>query len=114
MHLEEKERAKLHAYIQDSSNGFERASRLLWTWWHLSSRKEQYIDFTDQVIKEYLILTGRGWGKTLTMSVTALLYACWYPKSRIGLIAPTNGMLKSVNFDGKAGIITTLHNLKLL
>ena len=53
----------------------------------------------------WLILAGRGWGKTLTGAYDALLYALRNPESQVAVVTPTFGDLRRVAFGGVSGIM---------
>ena len=52
----------------------------------------------------WLILAGRGWGKTRTGAENIVHYAIRNPDSRVAVVAPTFGDLRRVCFDGDSGI----------
>jgi predicted phage terminase large subunit-like protein len=52
----------------------------------------------------WLILAGRGWGKTRTGAYDIINYAMRYPKTISAVIAPTTGDLRRVCFEGVSGI----------
>ena len=56
----------------------------------------------------WLILAGRGWGKTRTGAADAILYALRNPESQVAVITPTFGDLKRTAFEGPSGILKTL------
>lgn len=56
----------------------------------------------------WLILAGRGWGKTLTGAMDTMLYALNNPESRCAVVAPTFGDLRRVAFGGVSGIMKWL------
>ena len=53
----------------------------------------------------WLILAGRGWGKTRTGAHAIINYALKKPESISAVIAPTFGDLKRVIFDGVSGLV---------
>ena len=53
----------------------------------------------------WLILAGRGWGKTRTGASDIVLYALRNPNSQCAIIAPTAGDLRRVCFEGVSGIV---------
>jgi len=53
----------------------------------------------------WLILAGRGWGKTRTGAETLVSYALKTPNVICGVIAPTSGDLRRVCFEGPSGIL---------
>ena len=56
----------------------------------------------------WLILAGRGWGKTLTGAFDTMLFALNNPESRVAVIVPTFGDLRRVAFGGVSGIMSWL------
>lgn len=53
----------------------------------------------------WLILAGRGWGKTRTGAQDIAAYAMANPKSICGVVAPTQGDLRRVCFEGHSGLL---------
>ena len=53
----------------------------------------------------WLLLTGRGWGKTKTGSNWALEMAMSKPEIHVGVCAPTYEGVRAICFEGEAGII---------
>lgn len=53
----------------------------------------------------WLILAGRGWGKTMTGAFDTMLYALNNPEVRVAVVTPTFGDLKRVAFGGVSGIM---------
>ena len=62
----------------------------------------------------WLILAGRGWGKTLTGAYDATLYALRNPEVQVAVVTPTFGDLRRVAFGGVSGILKTLPHECLL
>ena len=62
----------------------------------------------------WLILAGRGWGKTRTGGTDAALYALKNPNVRVAVVVPTFGDLKRVAFGGESGILSYLPKSCLL
>jgi len=56
----------------------------------------------------WLILAGRGWGKTRTGAEDIADYALWNPLSRIGVIAPTFADARDVCVEGESGLLRVL------
>ena len=56
----------------------------------------------------WLILAGRGWGKTLTGAKDLVAYAALNPESICAVVAPTAGDLRRVCFDGPSGILSVI------
>ena len=79
----------------------------LYTKWLKTARPKQ-IDPDNKNI--WMILAGRGWGKTRTGSQDIALYALRNPESQCAVIAPTIGDLRRVCFEGVSGIIKQIPN----
>ncbi len=54
----------------------------------------------------WLIMAGRGWGKTLAITQWAIAQAKAMPKSRGALVAPTEADAREVLVEGESGILT--------
>lgn len=74
----------------------------LYTDWLNTARPKQVSPKADYHI--WLILAGRGWGKTRTGAQDIALYALLNPNSICAVIAPTHGDLKKVCFGGNSGL----------
>ncbi len=71
--------------------------------WLLTARDKQLTPTGDWNV--WLILAGRGWGKTRTGASDIVLYALRNPDSMCAVIAPTSGDLRRVCFEGVSGIV---------
>ncbi len=56
----------------------------------------------------WLILAGRGWGKTRTGAMDTILYALRNPEVQVAVVTPTFGDIRRVAFGGVSGIIKNL------
>ena len=56
----------------------------------------------------WLILAGRGWGKTRTGAQDAAIYACTNPDVQVAVVAPTHGDLRRVCFGGPSGLLSII------
>jgi predicted phage terminase large subunit-like protein len=74
--------------------------------WKATARPEQITPDGDWSI--WLILAGRGFGKTRTGAEDISDYAVKNPGVRCGVIAPTSADIRGVCFEGESGIINTL------
>jgi len=74
--------------------------------WRTNARDKQIAPEGDWTI--WLILAGRGWGKTRTGAEDILSYAMRHSNVRCGVIAPTRQDLRRVCFEGPSGIISSL------
>lgn len=71
--------------------------------WLYSARNKQLTPTGQWNV--WLILAGRGWGKTRTGASDIVLYALKNPQSVCAVISPTAGDLRRVCFEGVSGII---------
>jgi len=71
--------------------------------WYYTRRPEQTPPKTNFYI--WLIITGRGWGKTLTIMQFVREMALKYKRARIGLIAPTAADVRDTLIEGRSGLI---------
>ena len=79
----------------------------LYTKWLATARKTQ-IAPVDNNFFIWLILAGRGWGKTRTGAQDIALYALRNPDTICAVVAPTFGDLRRVCFGGPSGILSIL------
>lgn len=89
-----------------------KATAGLYTDWLTQARAKQLTPQGDWNI--WLILAGRGWGKTRTGATDALLYALRNPESQVAIVTPTFGDLRRVAFEGPSGILKMLPKDALL
>ena len=74
--------------------------------WAETARKTQVEPIGDWSI--WLILAGRGWGKTRTGAENIITYAMKNPNVICGVVAPTTGDLRRVCFEGPSGLLKNL------
>ena len=74
--------------------------------WLSTARPKQLTPKGDWHI--WLILAGRGWGKTRTGATDAVLYALRNPEVQVAVVTPTFGDLRRVAFEGVSGILKTM------
>jgi phage terminase large subunit-like protein len=72
--------------------------------WELKAREKQLEPLGDDW-HTWLILAGRGWGKSLTGANTVRSYVESGRATRIGLIATTAADARDVMTDGKSGLL---------
>ena len=70
--------------------------------WLQTARPTQIEPTGDWTV--WLILAGRGWGKTRTGAENILTYAMRNPNVICGVVAPTSGDLRRVCFEGPSGL----------
>ena len=80
-----------------------RTANLYIDWIEKRARPKQIKPVGDWNI--WLILAGRGWGKTLTGAFDAALYALTNPETQVAVVTPTFGDLRRVAFGGVSGIL---------
>jgi predicted phage terminase large subunit-like protein len=71
--------------------------------WFTQAREEQIPKEGDWNI--WLILAGRGWGKTRTGAMDVIRYALSNPETQTAVVVPTFGDLRRVAFGGVSGIL---------
>lgn len=89
-----------------------KALATLYSDWIETGRQSQFTPIGDWAV--WLILAGRGWGKTRTGGTDATLYALKNPNVRVAVVVPTFGDLKRVAFGGESGILSYLPRELLL
>jgi phage terminase large subunit-like protein len=75
-------------------------------WLDTARDKQLQPKYVDHYI--WLILAGRGWGKTRTGAQDIALYALRNPNSSCAVVAPTHGDLRRVCFGGPSGLISII------
>ena len=85
----------------------KKATLLLDDWITNKARPKQIIVDEDQY-NIYMILAGRGFGKTISGAMNIIEYCLTYPNSICGVVAPTYSDLSKVCFQGESGIISLL------
>ena len=84
----------------------EQATWNLYTKWLHTAREKQLTPTQDFFI--WLILAGRGWGKTRTGAQDIALYALRNPNTICAVVAPTFGDLRRVCFSGNSGLLSII------
>ena len=74
--------------------------------WAGSARQKQIAPKGDWSV--WLILAGRGWGKTRTGAQDISAYAMANQNVRCGVVAPTRSDLRRVCFEGPSGLLTSI------
>jgi len=78
----------------------------LYTDWLKTARAKQVSP--EEQFYIWLILAGRGWGKTRTGAQDIALYALRNPNVNCAVVAPTHGDLRRVCFGGHSGLISII------
>jgi phage terminase large subunit-like protein len=84
----------------------EKATIQLYTDWLKKARPKQLAPSNEFFI--WLILAGRGWGKTRTGAQDIALFALRNPNSNCAVVAPTFGDLRRVCFGGPSGLLSMI------
>ena len=84
----------------------ELATWALYTNWLSTAREKQLPPEEDHFI--WLILAGRGWGKTRTGAQDIALYALKNENTISAVVAPTFGDLRRVCFNGPSGLMSII------
>lgn len=71
--------------------------------WEMWARPEQMLPAGDW--RTWLIMSGRGWGKTRTLSETVRKLVNRMPDQRIALVAPTSADCRDVIVEGESGLL---------
>ena len=87
------------------SNALKKTTSL-YTEWLETARDKQIQPCTDHYV--WLILAGRGWGKTRTGAQDLALYALRNPNTNCAVVAPTHGDLRRVCFGGNSGLLSII------
>ena len=90
---------------QLKSNALQ-ATATHYTDWLKTARKKQLAPEEEYYI--WLILAGRGWGKTRTGAEDIALFAMRNPNVNCAVVAPTHGDLRRVCFGGNSGLLTVI------
>jgi len=80
------------------------AWRLQW----LSTARDKQLMPAGDWWTTWLILAGRGWGKTKTGAQALGWYAATHPETRCGIIAPTTNDVRAVCLEGESGLMGIL------
>ncbi len=86
------------------------ATSTLYNEWQSTARDSQ-ITPPQSIYGDYniwLILAGRGWGKTRTGAMDTIMYALRNPEVQVAVVTPTFGDIRRVAFGGISGIIKNL------
>lgn len=95
----------MNSWTQLQSNA-QKATINLYTEWLNTARAKQLQPLEEHYI--WLILAGRGWGKTRTGAQDIVTYALRHPNSNCAVVAPTHGDLRRVCFGGPSGLLSII------
>lgn len=89
------------SFVDEESHAFKSFVK-----WANLARSKQIAPKGDWSV--WLILAGRGWGKTRTGAEDITAYAMANPNVRCGVVAPTQGDLRRVCFEGSSGLLSCI------
>ena len=95
----------MNSWTQLQSNA-EKQTINQYTSWLNTARPKQINPLQEENI--WLILAGRGWGKTRTGAQDLALYALRNPNTISAVVAPTHGDLRRTCFDGESGLLSVI------
>ena len=83
-----------------------KATATHYTEWQKTARNKQLTPEKEFLI--WLILAGRGWGKTRTGAEDIAIYAMRNENVNCAVVAPTHGVLRRVCFGGNSGLLSVI------
>ena len=76
--------------------------------WKLWARPEQYAPIDDLNFRVFLLLAGRGFGKSRTAAEWGKNRVLRFPGTRLAVVAPTFGAVRDVMLEGDSGLMSVL------
>lgn len=89
----------------ERKNEFIANLRYNWEYW---ARPEQLLPSLDLPWKVWMILSGRGWGKTRTGAEAIKKLMLDNPGCRIGIIGMTAGAVRDTCYEGESGLVNVI------
>lgn len=89
----------------DRKNAFIKNLKFTWEYW---ARPEQLLPDLSDPWKVWMILSGRGWGKTRTGAEAIKKLMLDNPGCRIGIIGMTAGAVRDTCYEGESGLLSVL------
>lgn len=89
----------------EQKNEFIKNLKYNWDYW---ARPSQRLPSLDLPWKVWMILSGRGWGKTRTGAEAIKTLMLDNPGCRIGIIGQTAGAARDVCFEGESGLLSVI------
>lgn len=89
----------------DRKNEFIKSLKYRWEYW---ARPEQLLPSLDLPWKVWMILSGRGWGKTRTGAEAIKKLMLDNPGCRIGIIGMTAGAVRDTCYEGESGLLSVI------
>lgn len=93
-------------HTQLNSLPLQELAKLEWRQrWLTQARPKQIIDFDNEKLDTIFIHSGRGFGKTRTLSEWISWCLCTDPGSYGHILAPTHNDIRYVDFEGESGVL---------
>jgi phage terminase large subunit-like protein len=89
----------------EKKKAFNRSLKYNWDFWARPTQKLPDLDLPWEI---WMILSGRGWGKTRTGAEAIKKLMTENPNCRIGIIGQTAGAVRDVCFEGESGLISVM------
>ena len=104
----QKHSSQLWNYLTELKQTALTATANHYTDWLATARKKQLAPEPVEDYLIWLILAGRGWGKTRTGAEDIALYAMMNENVNCAVVAPTHGDLRRVCFGGNSGLLSVI------
>jgi len=95
----------------DRKNQFIKAIKFNWDYW---ARPDQLIPNLNDPWDIWMILSGRGWGKTRTGAEAIKKLMLDNPGCRIGIIGMTAGAVRDTCYEGESGLVEVMPDDEIL
>lgn len=95
----------------DRKNQFIKAIKFNWDYW---ARPDQLIPDLNDPWDIWMILSGRGWGKTRTGAEAIKKLMLDNPGCRIGIIGMTAGAVRDTCYEGESGLVEVMPDDEIL
>lgn len=89
----------------DQKQAFTKNLKYNWGYW---ARPTQKLPSLDLPWKVWMILSGRGWGKTRTGAEAIKKLMLEHPGCRIGIIGMTAGAVRDTCYEGESGLLSVI------
>lgn len=97
--------AEFDSWSIDRKNEFIKNIKYNWEYW---ARPDQLLPDLDIPWKVWMILSGRGWGKTRTGAEAIKKLMLDNPGCRIGIIGMTAGAVRDTCYEGESGLLSVI------
>lgn len=104
---DELDRLHIRTLLQTHHDQYHVAVTKLRLAWEATARDKQ-LPPADLAWATWLIMSGRGWGKTNVGASTTALFALENPNTRCAIIAPTAADIRDTCMEGVSGLVNTI------